>query len=183
MKILLVLTFLQIPQISKYLSFAEATQSSVHAVCIPNASALTSRQLYLIQEFGKQSFDPLRIGVGGPLYVSSLFRSQCINAKVGGARNSEHMVLGDVVAVDIDQDGRKTKIGNRALFFYIKDNIPFRKLIWEFSNLPPGSASKADSPRWVHYSWSIDPSKNIGKVYRASKVGNRTVYTVFNTLQ
>lgn len=83
------------------------------------------------------------------------------------------MILGDVVAVDIDQDA-KGKIGNTPLFFIIMKEFPYRKLIWEF-----GDTKKPD---WVHWSVSADPSKNIGKVYRATKVGNRTVYTIFNNL-
>lgn len=177
MKLLLILTLLQVPIISKYLSYKEATQS-VHVGPTKSVSANTpnTHQLALIQNFGKQSFDSLRIKVGSPLYVSSLFRSPALNKLVGGAKNSEHMILGDVVAVDIDQDG-KGKIGNRALFFFINENIKFRKLIWEFGTWNgPGFGS----PAWVHYSWSLDPAKNIGKVYRATRVSNRIIYTNFN---
>jgi hypothetical protein len=171
MKLLLILSLLQVPILSKYLSFAEATRTSAGAACIPNADAISPEQIYVLQQFGLLYFDPLRERAKGPLYVSSLFRSRCINTNVGGAKNSEHMILGDVAACDIDQDG-KGKIGNRALFFMIKDGPPFRQLIWEFGD--------TKSPGWVHVSWSTDPKKNIRKVYRATRINNRVIYQLFN---
>lgn len=172
MKLLLLSLLLQVPYISKYLTYKEATRTSVSVGCTTSANAPTAEQLLLIQRFGREYFDPLRAAVGTPLYVSSLFRSKCVNSRVGGARESEHLALNSIVACDIDQDGRNTRIGNRALFFHIKDRTKFRKLIWEFGT--------TNSPAWVHVSWSPDSKLNIGKVYRATKVGNRTVYTIFN---
>jgi hypothetical protein len=172
MKLLITIMLLQVPYISKYLTYREATQTSVSVGCTSSANAPDPTQLALIQRFGREFFDPLRVKVKSPLYVNSLFRSKCVNSRVGGARESEHLAINNVVAADIDQDGRNTKIGNRALFFYIRDNMPYRKLIWEFGT--------TNSPAWVHVSWSPDPKMNIRKSYRATKIGNRTVYTIFN---
>ena len=172
MKLILLLALLQVPVISKFLTYREVTQS-VHAASMTSANAPDSRQLFLIQVFGKEYFDPLRVRVGSPLYVSSLFRSKEVNRAVGGAKNSEHQITDDVVAVDIDQDGRG-KVVNRALFFIIKDETNFRKLIWEFGT--------PMSPSWVHVSWSPDQTKNIKKVYRATRIGNRVTYTHFDQI-
>ncbi len=161
---------IQIPTISLYLSYREATHSA-SAVSQNIANVPAQDQLSLIQAFGKGYFDPLRVRVGSPLYVNSLFRSTALNKKVGGAGESEHMILTDVVACDIDQDG-KGKVENRALFFIIKEGPPFRKLIWEFGT--------ATSPAWVHVSWSPDPTKNIRKEYRAIRISNRVIYQKFN---
>lgn len=172
MRLLIVFVLLQVPVISKYLSYREATKSA-YAASSTNANAPTPEQLDLIRSFGKNYFDPLRISVGSPLYVSSLYRSEEVNKKVGGATHSEHLIRNNVVACDIDQD-EKGKIGNRALFFFIRDKTQFRKLIWEF-----GTETR---PAWVHVSWSPDPTKNIKKVYRAIRVNNRIIYLNFDTI-
>lgn len=170
MKLLLILTLLQVPIISKYLTYREAT-TSAYAERLSIANVPDQRQLGLIQAFGNQYFDPLRLRVGSPLYVSSLYRSPIINRAAGGVTQSEHMILGDVVACDIDQDGRG-KVENRALFFIIKEGPPFRKLIWEFGTMT--------FPHWCHVSWSPDPAKNIKKVYRSTRIKNRIIYQNFN---
>lgn len=170
MRTIIILFLLQVPIISKYLSYQEVTKS-VSAEHLNIANVPTQAQLFLIQTFGREYFDSLRIKAKGPLYVSSLFRSPALNKKIGGAGESEHMILDGVVACDIDQDGRG-KIGNRALFFLIKDETTYRKLIWEFGT--------PKSPAWVHVSWSPDPSKNVKRAYRATRINNRIVYQKFN---
>ncbi len=188
MKLALLLLLLQIPTISKYLSYTEAVKTTVSVGSTPSASVNkpNSRQLALLQRFGREYFDPLRLHVGSPLYPSSVFRSVAVNTKVGGAKNSEHMILDDVVACDIDQDVRG-KVGNRALFFIIKERGGYRKLIWEFGTAPSQkyinsqgvTKTRFGAPAWCHVSWSPDKTKNIEKVYRATKSGKRTVYTLF----
>lgn len=176
MKWILFLLFLPItltaqPRVSKYLTYKEAYQSKGYPG-IPNVPTPTQKRL--IERFGKEFFDPLRERVGSPLYVSSLFRGPALNKAVKGAKYSDHQVLGNVVACDIDQDGRG-KVGNRALFFIIKDECVYYKLIFEYGDSVKG-------PAWVHVSWSSDPVKNnMKKVYRALKRGNRTIYVDFAT--
>lgn len=170
MKLLIaLLVLLQMPYVSKYLTFKEATQTSVSVGCTSNASALAPSQLELVRSFGKNYFDPLRERVGAPLYVSSMFRSKCVNSRIGGSKTSEHMILGQAVAADIDQDGRRGTISNPDLFHLIRTTTQFRQLIWEFGT--------DASPAWVHVSWSPNPAMNVRKVYRCYRVGNRTVYT------
>lgn len=180
MNLALLLLFLQIIPISRFLSYAEVTKTSVGAGSTAGASVNKpdARQLVLLQRFGQQYFDPLRLYVGFPLYPSSVFRSEAVNKKVGGAKNSEHMIKDDVVACDIDQDGRG-KIGNTALFYVIKARGGYRKLIWEFGT-PPKLSGPKGKPDWVHVSWSPDPAKNVEKVYVAVKVGKRTIYYLFD---
>ena len=169
--LLLLLTLIQVPIISRYLSYREATHSA-YAVSSSIANVPNERQTQLIKAFGEKYFDSLRIRVGSPLYVSSLYRSVALNNAIGGAKVSEHMILADVVACDIDQD-EKGKVGNRALFFIIQYQTTYRKLIWEFGT--------TTAPQWVHVSWSPYPDRNIKKVYRAKRVQNRVIYTLFNS--
>jgi len=44
--------------------------------------------------------------------------------------------------LDLDQDGRSNSVTNTDIFYYIKDNLPFSELIWEFGD--------EDKPDWVH---------------------------------
>lgn len=144
---------------------------------LPNTP--TKEQYAAMKKVATEYFDPLRKRVGQPLYITSMFRSKAVNTAVRGAKNSDHQVLKDskgfyTVAIDIDQDGRKTRIGNRALFFEIMHGADFYKAIWEFGN--------TSSPNWVHVSVSTDPAKNkLRRVYRAVTQGNRTVYLNFTT--
>lgn len=182
MKILALSLLLTIsPILSKFLSYREATNSVGHT-SIKNTP--DERQVAALRKFGFEFFDKVRVRVGSPLYPSSCYRNPALNKAVGGVRNSDHQILEDVVACDIDQDGRG-KVINRALFFIIKDEFLFYKLIWEGDNPPvrEGMSSKAfPNCRWVHVSWSTNPEKNkLKRVYRAVQRGNKMIYLNFST--
>lgn len=150
-------------QLSKYVSYKEATVTSHN---IPNTPdwCQEARIKYVAENY----FDPLRERVGVPLYITSCFRSPELNKAIGGATNSDHMILDDVVSFDIDQDGRG-KISNKALMPIIMKEFNFYKLIIEFPN--------NGSPSWLHVGFSTTPFKNtLKRVYRAVKVGNKTTY-------
>lgn len=82
--------------------------------------------------------DPLREAFGKPIIVNSGYRSDMLNAVVGGAKTSQHKT-GE--AVDITTG---TKYGNKWLFDYIKENLPFDQLIDEYNY------------SWVHVSLDAD---------------------------
>lgn len=180
MKIVLLFLLTATP-VSKYLTYKEVVKTAHVGAC---ANVPSKEQLATIRRFGFESFDKLRVKAGTPLYVSSLYRSECINRLVGGAKNSEHLVRGNVVAVDIDNDG-KNAISNRDLFFLIDGKeIKFRKKIWEFGS-PPKKINPAlkhsktntrGTPAWTHYSYSTDPAENIGIAYIAVRVNGLTKY-------
>lgn len=86
--------------------------------------------------------EPIRKHFGVPIIISSGFRSKELNIKTGGSKNSHH-VRG--MAVDIDQDG--TSITNKEVFQFIKNNLKFTQLIWEYGN--------DNNPAWIHV--SLDP--------------------------
>lgn len=112
--------------------------------------------------------DPLR-DVFGPIRITSGYRSPALNAAVGGAPSSKHMIgeAADVEPVD-------PKYTTRDLFLYIVDKMKFDQVIWEF-----GGA-------WVHVSWSfLGPQRN--EVLDARLVTNeatgrkRTTYVVLTS--
>lgn len=85
---------------------------------------------------------PLRDAIDQPLRINSGFRTQRLNQKIGGAKNSQHM-RGE--AADVEA----TFLDNRALAQTIIDlKLPFDQLILEHHY--------AEDPRsgWVHVSHS-----------------------------
>tara|TARA_R110000803_G_scaffold22170_15_gene55414 strand:+ start:598 stop:1038 length:441 start_codon:yes stop_codon:yes gene_type:complete len=103
-------------------------------------------------------FEPLREALGNkPIQISSGFRSIALNKRIGGSSTSQHC-KGEAMDLKIDSKG----------FFYIKDNLNFDQLIWEFGT--------TDQPSWVHVSYSTNNRK---QVLRAIKSGGKTKYLPF----
>jgi hypothetical protein len=113
-----------------------------------------------LELLAKNILQPIRDHFDKAIHIVSGYRSPGLNKKVGGASNSQHLIG---QAVDIDNDN--TDISNAEIFNYIKENIKFDQLIWEFGN--------DESPDWVHVSYSAKPRKQI---LRAYKDGSRTFY-------
>lgn len=158
---------IQSEPISKYISFKEATDSKTARAYgisnIPNAT-----QLSAMRNLGSNLFDKVREHFKVPLFISSFFRSPQLNKKVGGAVYSDHMALSGSSGLDIDMDNR-TGPTNTELFFYIKNNLRFYKLIAEFP--------KGGKPGWVHISYSENELKNNERnVFIAVSSGGRTRY-------
>ena len=105
-------------------------------------------------------FEPIRNHFNVPIRISSGYRSKELNEKIGGSKSSQHC-KGE--AIDIDMDG--TSITNKEIFEYIKNNLPFDQLIYEFGN--------ADSPDWLHVSYVPNGRK---QVLKAFKINGQTKY-------
>ena len=165
-------------KLSKNLSYEEVVRSETakrHGI----NNDPSPRQLEVIKNLAVNLIQPVRDYFGVKIYVSSVYRSPELNAKVGGAASSDHMVLSDVAAIDIDQDVYEsaTGVSNADIFYFIYDNLDYNKLIWEF-----GDKKKPD---WVHVSFSTDKKKNERKnTYRAVRDSKgRVSYTTFNDLR
>ena len=100
-------------------------------------------------------FEPIREHFGVPIHISSGYRSKELNAKIGGSATSQHC---KGQAVDIDMDNSTNGVTNADVFNYIKDNLPFDQLIWEFGN--------EDNPDWVHVSYVPNGRKQILKAFK-----------------
>jgi len=122
-------------QISKHISYKEATQSPTATQRgiknDPNVEELNS-----MQEVAELVFEPLREWYGKPIKINSFFRCEALNKAVGGAKTSQHR-FGK--AIDIDAG---SVAENKKLFDWIKSNVAFDQLIWE-----KGGA-------WVHVSYN-----------------------------
>lgn len=105
---------------------------------------------------------PLRDAIG-PIRISSGFRSQKLNVAIGGAASSQHCALNGAAA-DIDM-GEK----NAEVFEWLKSNVDFDQLIWEFGD--------QSNPSWVHVSYN--EGKNRNQILKAIKENGRTKYLKF----
>ena len=115
-----------------------------------------------MKELAEQVFEPLREWVGGPIKVNSFFRGEPVNTAIGGSRTSQHM-KGQAIDID-DTFGYKT---NAEMYHYIKDNLDFDQMIWEFGD--------DENPNWVHISW-VSHRPNRKKLTIAYKENGRTKY-------
>jgi hypothetical protein len=92
-------------------------------------------------------FEPIRAHFNTPIYISSGYRSAALNKAIKGAASSQHC-KGE--AIDIDMDGSSV-ITNKDVFMYIKDNLEFDQLIWEFGD--------DNNPDWVHVSYTKEGNR------------------------
>lgn len=118
----------------KYFTIEEMTKSST-AIAKGIDNTPSEEGVLKLQKLIEAVLDPLREWWGGPIKVNSGYRCEALNEAVGGSPTSQHKLY---EAVDITVG---TKKGNKKLFNYIKDNLPFDQLINE-SNFS-----------WVHVSY------------------------------
>ena len=123
----------------------------------PNEEQLANMKL-----IAEKIFEPLREYVGGPIKINSFFRGEPVNTAIGGSTRSQHM-KGQAIDID-DTFGHKT---NAEMYHYIKDNLDFDQMIWEFGT--------DKNPNWLHISW-VSHRPNRKKLTIAKKVNGRTKY-------
>ena len=146
-------------KISQHLTLAELIRSeSAKRLGISNMP--TSEHIENLKQLAENIFEPIREHFGVPIYISSGYRSQALNAAIpNSATNSQHS---RGMALDIDMDG--TSIKNSAIFEYAK-TLPFDQLIWEFGT--------KQNPDWVHISYS---PLNRRQILYAKKQNGKTIY-------
>jgi zinc D-Ala-D-Ala carboxypeptidase len=109
-------------------------------------------------------FEPVRVHFGVPIHISSGYRSVELNKCIGGSLTSEHC-SGE--AIDIDMDGSPSGVTNKMVFDYIKDNLDYNQLIYEFGD--------SKNPDWVHVSYKAT-GKQKKQVLKAVRVNGKTTY-------
>lgn len=144
--------------LSKNLSLKEAI-SSPTAIRKGIDNLPSFEQLTVIKHLAVNLFQPIRDHFNRSIKVNSFYRSPRLNKLIGGSTTSDHMVLNDIAAIDIDDIFcQKHGIYNRDIFEFIYNNLDYNNLIWEFNDI--ATPAGLPSPRWVHISYSIDPEKN-----------------------
>lgn len=147
-------------QISKHLSFEECTHSeTADKLGIvnnnPNLSVIDNMKL-----LAEKVFEPIRSHFKVPIHISSMYRGLNLNQAVKGSITSQHC-SGE--AMDI----HSVKPSNKEIFDFIKNNLKFDQLIWEFGT--------KDNPDWVHVSYE-SRGKQRNQVLKATKIKGKTHY-------
>lgn len=148
-------------QLSKNLALAEVTRSET-AKRKGISNMPTPEHIENFKKLAENIFQPIRDHFGAPIHLSSGYRSAALNKAVGGSSSSQHC-KGE--AIDIDMDG--TAITNKQIFDYIKANLNFDQLIWEFGT--------DANPDWVHVSYNSDGAQR-KQILKAVKAGGATKY-------
>ena len=126
---------------------------------IPNDEQLANMEL-----IAEKVFEPLRDWVGGPIKINSFFRCPELNKAIGGSSKSQHC---KGQAIDIDDTFRV--VANSDMYSYIKENLDFDQLIWEFGD--------DNNPDWVHVSY-VSPEENRNRCLKAYRDKGKTKYKV-----
>lgn len=151
-------------QLSKNLSLREVTKS-ITAERLGINNVPDKEDIANLIDIATHVFQPLRDHFDVPIAVSSGFRCKELNKAVGGSKTSEHMV-GRALDLDADTHGGVT---NKEVFEFIKKNLEFNQLIWEFGN--------DENPEWVHVSYHKGNNKK--RVLRAMRDGKTTIYKLY----
>ena len=150
-------------KISKHISYKEGVYSTTAKRLgidnTPNAYALQNMEL-----LAEKVFEPLREYVNGPIAINSFYRSPELNQAIGGSSKSQHC---EGRAIDIDDT--YGYMSNKEMYEYIKNNLDFDQIIWEFGT--------DDNPDWVHVSY-VDHDFNRQRCLKAYKEDGKTKYMV-----
>ena len=150
-------------QISKYISLAQATWSDTAIrrgiINVPNSRVLKAMKV-LAEKIHTPISDQLFGGQSVPF--TSFYRSPTLNRVIGGAKTSQH-VMGE--AIDLDADG--TGVSNFELFNWIRENLQYDQIIWEFGT--------KTNPAWVHVSYT-ERRNNRGEILRAIRENGAVKY-------
>jgi len=149
--------------ISKHISYREGVYS-ITAKRLGLDNTPNDEQLDNMELVAEEVFELLRAWVGGPIKINSFFRSPKLNTAIGGSSKSQHC-KGQAIDID-DTFGRAT---NAEMYHFIKDNLDFDQIIWEFGD--------DDNPDWVHVSY-VSPDKNRNRCLRAYKYNGKTKYNI-----
>jgi hypothetical protein len=152
-------------KLSKYVSLAEVTRSdTAKRKGIDNSP--TVEHLENLKVISEEVFDKVREYFGVPIFISSGYRSAALNKAIGGSATSDHN-LGK--ALDLDQDGHGNGVTNADVFNYIKSNLDFDQLIWEFGT--------DKNPDWVHVGYRKGANRK--QILKAVREGGKTKYVAF----
>ena len=150
-------------RISEHVSLKEGIKSRT-ATRLNIDNVPRDLDLINMKTIAEKVFEPLRDFVGGPISINSFYRSPKLNSAIGGSTSSQHCIG---CAIDIDDTyGYKT---NAEMFEYIKCNLDFDQLIWEFGD--------DKNPDWLHVSY-IAEDANRRRCLKAYKENSKTKYKI-----
>ena len=150
-------------RLTKHVSYKEGVRSiTALRLGLNNDPSDTHLQNMIL--LSEKIFEPLRIHVGGPIKINSFYRGPELNKAIGGSAKSQHC---HGQAMDIDDTYGHAS--NKEMFNWIKANLDYDQMIWEFGT--------DENPDWVHVSY-VDPGSNRNRCLKAYREDGKTKYMV-----
>ena len=150
-------------KISKHISYDEGVRS-ITALRLGLNNDPSDDHLQNMKLLSEKIFEPLRTYVGGPIRINSFYRGPELNKAIGGSSKSQHC---HGQAMDIDDT--YGVMSNATMYNWIKDNLDFDQMIWEFGD--------DKNPNWVHVSY-VNPGENRNRCLKAYRKDGKTKYMV-----
>lgn len=155
-------------KISKHFNYQELTKSNpeiIKRLGIDNTP--TAEHLVNLTILATELLDHIRELAGGPLAITSGYRSKAYNDAIpNSSPNSQHMT-GNAADIDCDVYGY---CSNDRLFWLIRNFLEFDQIIWEFGD--------DIRPDWIHVSYV--KGKNRRLVTRAIRENNKVKYIPYD---
>ena len=154
-------------QLTEHFTLAEFERSATATACGINNS-VPPQYVPVLQQLCKEVLEPLRSFVGKPIIISSGYRCNQLNVKVGGAYASQH-TLGEAADIKLpltsytawDDNKRHTDLEEaRRWFDWLENHTDFDQLILETSN---------GKDFWIHVSCRRNRKANRHQVIRYLK--------------
>ncbi|MAT11718.1 MAG: hypothetical protein CMM02_11995 [Rhodopirellula sp.] len=150
-------------KLTKHVSYKEGVHS-ITALRLGLKNDPSDKHLQNMKLLSEKIFEPLRTHVGGPIKINSFYRGPELNEAIGGSKKSQHC---HGQAMDIDDTFGHAS--NAAMFDWIRANLDYDQMIWEFGT--------DENPDWVHVSY-VDPGSNRNRCLKAYRDGGKTKYMV-----
>lgn len=126
-------------KISEHISYKEGVYSTT-ANRLGLINDPTEEHLNNMKLLAEEIFEPLRDHTCHPIKINSFYRGPQLNKAIGGSKKSQHC-KGQAIDID-DSYGNAT---NAYMYNWIKNNLSFDQMIWEFGD--------DKNPDWVHVSY------------------------------
>ena len=149
--------------LSKHVSMKEGVYSTT-AKRLGLDNTPTDEHVANMELICEKVFEPLREHVGGPIKINSFYRGPELNKAIGGSTKSQHC---KGQAMDIDDS--YSYASNANMYKYIKDNLNFDQMIWEFGT--------DNNPDWVHVSY-VSEAANRNRCLKAYRENGKTKYMI-----
>ena len=150
-------------KISKHVSYKEGVRSTT-ALRLGLNNDPSKEHLENMMFVSERIFEPLRAYVNGPIRINSFYRGPELNKAIGGSKKSQHC---KGQAMDIDDT--YGVMSNATMYNWIKKNLDFDQMIWEFGN--------KKNPDWIHVSY-VSPEDNRNRCLKAYRENGKTKYMI-----
>ena len=151
-------------QLSEHFTLSEFERSAT-AEKYGIDNTIPSQYIPVLQQLCREVLEPLRRYIGGPIVISSGYRCNQLNVKVGGAYASQH-TLGEAADIRLpltsyaawDDNRRHTDLETAHKWIdWLERNVNFDQLILETAN---------GKDFWIHVSCRKNLKKNRHQVIR-----------------